>query len=122
MGYERQTKTALNLIAKKGTPATFKKVEKIKDIAQPWKQDVTATLEYSVNVSLLPFKRIGKETQGSMKDSEVPRGSVKALMGNNSFEPAVQDLIIVGAMSYSILNIETIAPSGVPILYEMELG
>ena len=117
--FDRAIQTALRLIAKNGEVVTWKQVSEggAADPDEPWNQLPAETKSYNATVCFLPVDRITMETFNFAKGTEVPKGSVMALMGKVPFEPGLQDTIERGDQKYRIASLDVLSPNGQKVLY-----
>jgi hypothetical protein len=117
--YDRQIKSALKLIAKKGQSVIWKEIRNGApvDPAQPWKpSEQISPVEHAVKICFIPLT---KEMRESIfySVSEVPSGAVVGLMGSVNFEASLKDVVITDGKELRIENINILSPNGQVILH-----
>lgn len=122
--FERQITSTLKLIAKYGTQVVWNQPRGSlpTDPQKPWDIMGREEATFLVNMLFLPVNRQEKAFLSYLREAPVPTGRELGYLGKSTFEPALQDVIIRDGVPMSVVNIDRIAPSGVPILYVVELA
>lgn len=121
--YDRPIATVLRLIREKGKAMQLERVTTTGEVARPWKQESKTTELENVDVVILPFTQKDAESQGYVMGSEVHKAVEKALVAGaaTATPPNLQDVIVDGAVRWTIDYIKQLAPNGEQILYTMRL-
>lgn len=119
--YDRQIANAKRQIKVKGQEVTWRQTVdgNAPDVAKPWKPGTAITTDNNVSVLFLPASSANAELLRSLTGSTVPIGSLKGLMAAQSFVPTIKDVVIRGGVPLAIETIDTFAPNGDTILYEI---
>lgn len=119
--FDRQIQTALRLIKKNGKLVKWRQPQSLDDAAEPWKVTPAAPVDRDVYICFLPVNKENREFISYLRgNNEVKIGAVVGLMGNVSFEPSTEDIVIRGSETLQIFNIDLLSPNGQKILYTVE--
>lgn len=94
----------------------------IPDPNKPWEMIQGPDVDHNVIVCFLPMHRVDYETYKYMTGSEVPTGSIKAIMGRVDFDPDLTNVILRNGQQLRIKSIDVLSPNGEKILYTMVLA
>ena len=124
--FARQQATAAKLIKKNGTTATLRKfISASTDPTTPWVQVPASTSDTTIDIVLFPFesKTDSLKTQSWMqKFADIPTGVMQGYFTHKTVKPSLTDVIIVDGKTYTILNIDVLAPNAREIiLYDVVL-
>jgi len=116
--FDRQIQTALKLIKKNGQSVTWRQTPvTIADANAPWLDAPSTPVDYSPHICFLPIDREGQEYLASLGDTEAVTGSYYGLMGQVSFTPRINDIVIRDGVTLDIKSINLLSPNGQNILY-----
>jgi hypothetical protein len=120
--YSDDIAMVLELVKADGQPVTWKKPNLVPNPEQPWKTaDPAEATTYSVDmVFLKPQGGLRQTLNRLMRGTDVPEGGPRALMGAVSFTPDMTDIVIRNGVEMRVKNFDVLAPSGDPILYDIE--
>lgn len=120
--FSRQQATAAKLIKKNGRQAVLRHFIGATDPTKPWVQLPDTFVDLDVTIVVFPYTADSKHTaEWAKKDGDIMTGLSQALMTSKTVRPVLNDLMIFGGKTYSILNIDELAPNGEPILYTIAL-
>jgi hypothetical protein len=125
--YDRQIAGAKKTIAKKGQVVTWRiRAQGTTDAGQvagatKWRPKAVPPATPDDRPVSMVFFPVGKEKSESLRAMgvEVVTGMQMALMGAVDFEPSQKDAVIRAGVLMPIEHIETLAPNGDPIVYEI---
>ena len=121
--YDRPIATAKKLIKKFGAVATWtQKTEVVPDPNKPWEKENSGESVFNPTIALFPFTASSRSLIQYLKGSEVPVGSLWALMPQVDFIPSLKDSFVIDGKNYTLLNIDILAPNGDVVLYTLELS
>ena len=106
--------------------------ELLAEFGQPLTITTHVTGEYDPATGLTSFSATSHEGYGAVLDyglhqsgmgaggdSLIQHGDKQLLLSPNVITPPlVDDIVTIGQLGYTIKNIKTVAPSGVPVLYD----
>lgn len=124
--FARQQATAQKLIKKNGIAGVLRRtLPSVPDPLKPWIQLPATTVELPVTVVLLPFdsRSISQKTRSwAQKNPEIATGLSEALMSDPSVVPQLNDFLVVGTRTFTVLDFDDLAPNLVEkILYTLTL-
>lgn len=124
--FARQQATAARLIKKNGASATLRKfIPAATDPDKPWIQVPASTQDTAIDIVLFPFesKTDSLKTQSWMqKFADIPTGVMQGYFTHKTVKPGLSDVIIVNGKTYTLLNIDVLAPNAREvILYDVVL-
>ena len=124
MVYARQTASALKLIKAKGQLVTWRQLTdgSPPDAAKPWIPGAATYVDKTVSIVFVPESRRDMELLRLMKGSDVPMGNLVGYMAATDFTPKIKDIVIRDSVTMGVAAIDTIAPNGEIILYELRFA
>lgn len=115
--YSKSAATALKLLTKFGASATLiKRVESAYDPATG-SNSITET-SYTVKAVLLNYSANETNTSGSLIQAK----DRKVIMQATTVTPDVSDTLTFNSVTYRILEVNTLSPSGVNVLHELRVS
>lgn len=121
--YAKQIAQALRMIKAKGQVVTWRRTNLTQSGLQPWKSDAGANADNSVSILFLkPKGGLASLLVSLIKGSDVPRTSLRGLMGAVSFVPDMSDIVIRNGVTLTIKGFDAIAPNGETIMYDLEFN
>lgn len=120
--YSDDIAMVIELIKEDGQTVTWKKTNLEQNPTQPWKTaDPAEEVTYQVDMIFLKPQGGLRETLNKLlRGTDVPTGGPRALMGAVSFTPDMTDIVIRNGVEMRVKNFDVLAPSGDPILYDIE--
>lgn len=119
--YTRQIKSALKKIKEKGQVVVWRQVTREVDVSQPWKPEDQLVAEYTVELVVIPDKFEKSFVTSFKKDTLIPEGYSLAFMGQQVFEPRLNDIAVINGIERKVGYIDTIGPDGQSILHKIGL-
>lgn len=119
--FDRQINTALRLIAKNGESVIWRQISEGTNADQPWNPPPTEVVDHEVSICFLPVSKEGYETFSVRAGTELPKGAVMGLMGDNGFSPNLRDIVIRDGVQMAISYIDTLSPNGQKIIHKVLL-
>lgn len=123
MDIDRAIATAKRLIEANGQAVIWRRALRAAPIGQPWR-DVALGAPDDTPVSILwitPKLRKLAFLQLAEK-IDIPNGVEEALMPAQSFEPELQDCVVVNGVAQSLYRVDPLKPNGTPIFYRLYLN
>lgn len=119
--FDRAIATAQKLIKKNGQVVKWRKTTApIPDTAKPWLNGEPTVVDADCVICFLPINKEMREMLMFIRGTEVLGGSVAGLMGAVGFTPNPIDSVVRDGVTYSINNIDILAPNGQVVLYTIE--
>lgn len=120
--YDRNIQTAARLITKFGESVIWNKRNVTSDPAKPWESNEAAPTEYPVKMVFLRSNGAGFANAlfKLIKGTDVPDGSVRALMAQTNFNPELTDLVDRNGTPLKPSVIDPVAPGGIIVMYVLE--
>jgi len=123
MVFDKQLLSAQKMLSKYGQACTLRKITNgTPDPAKPWEPVAPTTADTSVKIAFFPNTRANNEFLHYLPGGEVPASSEVGYLAGDAPAPSLQDLIIRGGKTCSILSIDRIAPNGEVVLYILGIG
>lgn len=113
--YTDMQATAAQMLGSKGAPLTF--TRSVAGAYNPATGAAAVTLtSYTVTGAVLDFPAV------NAPGSDILRGDKKILIGAAGLTVAPQpgDYLTIQGVQHSIINVKTLAPAGVPVLYTVQ--
>ena len=121
--FDRQIETALRLIKKNGQLVTWRSIpaETPADASKPWNGGANVPVESSVYVCFVPVRdRDTRKLFQYLTGTEIQIGQLAGLMGNVSFTPNLNDVVVRDGVELRMSQIDLLSPNGQKILYTLE--
>jgi hypothetical protein len=116
MTYERQIATAKRLIQKFGRSCTIVTVtEGTADATKPWRGGTATQSSESSYGVMLDYK--AEHIDGT----RIQQGDKKVFVQQTTTPPKPQGLVKFDSDVWKIVNVETLAPNGTPIMYVLQV-
>ena len=113
--YSKIRKTAGGLIDKFGTPVSIRRTAQ--NTTTPWDPVNGSYVDYQGSAVIMEF------TEKFIDGEIVKQGDKKVLLSAQGLDvtPGMADRFICDSKSYSIRNVEPLAPAGTVVLYELHI-
>lgn len=120
--FDKQIKTALKLIKKKGKVVKWRVLRDgaPPDGNKPWKVAAADTLDYDVSICFVPIGSSSALPMSFIVNAPVPVECLSGFMAAAdavSFTPSLKDIVIMDDKELRIENIGTLSPNGQNIIH-----
>ena len=123
MVFDKQLLSAQKMLSKYGQACTLRKISNgTPDPAKPWEPVTPTTVDSSVKIAFFPNSRANNEFLHYLPGTEIPASIEVGYLAGDAPAPTLQDLIIRGGETCSILSVDRIAPNGEIVLYILGIG
>ena len=123
MVFDKQLLSAQKMLSKYGQACTLRKITNgTPDPAKPWEPVTPTTADSLVKIAFFPNTRANNEFLHYIPGTEVPAGVEVGYLAGDAPTPSLQDLIVRGGKTCSILSVDRIAPNGEIVLYILGIG
>lgn len=116
--YARAQATATRLLTNFGADATLRK--QVQGAYDPATGTTTVTTtDYTVKAALLNYSRMDANNQNA-EGTLVERDDRKIIIESFAAVPDTDDLIIFGSVTYRVVSVKKVNPSGTVVIHELQ--
>lgn len=114
--YDEFSDTARDLLTEYGQTAYIRRSVETAAEHAPWEAPETETKEYPCIAIVLSYH------ESVLAGSTIHAGDKKIIVAAKGLEiePTMTDVVLCNGVAYNIVNVETVAPAGVPIVYRLQ--